>query len=276
MSLDRPGEANKTYEQLWWTPNDRDAAILEERDRNGFPRRAAPNSVLIASLGANWEPGCRDAVVTMANETANKGYWVSLYQVPDLCYQPYDALGTMRNTAYVKALIQGWEYLLLLNNDVVPQPDTLLRLMNRHLPIVAPAIRYRDEDTLIGQYQEVGKKEGKAFEYEDIPLFYTVPQARPDRRNKGLALAGAVLLDFVLFKSRVFMPWATGAFFQDAIGAGELYHWEKLDMVAHNPWLDTDVVLEVVKPPHFPLDRRPDKFGPNLEAPRPRRVEYPH
>ncbi len=55
---------------------------------------------------------------------------------------------------------------------------------------------------------------------------------------------------------RVFAGFQT--FWEDEIGAHEAYHFSKLyDWTGVMPFLDTDVTVEIVKPPHFPLDNKP-------------------
>ena len=67
-------------------------------------------------------------------------------------------------------------------------------------------------------------------------------------------MVGSYVISFVLFRTSVFLPWALNPFWQDAIGADEGYHFSKLEMAGHRPFVDTDVEVVVQSAPHFPLD----------------------
>mgnify|MGYP001610294187 CR=1 FL=1 len=195
----------------------------------------APFSVLIAAIGPHWEPGCFEAVELMAETYWKQGYQVALYEEADLCYQPYDALGSMRNRALRRALEEGWEYLLYVDNDVLPKPDVLGHMVHAHgpgfPPVVAPILEYTS---------------GKTWE--------TVMVTKMER-DKGIAMVSSVLLSMVLVRTRCFLPWVFSGFWEDAIGTTEDFHWEKLAQGTDiHPWVDTDVVVKVLKDPHFPLE----------------------
>ena len=60
------------------------------------------------------------------------------------------------------------------------------------------------------------------------------------------------------------MPWALIPFWQDALGASEDYHFQRLAMAGHLPFVDTDVVVTAMSAPHFPLrelSRTPDDLA---------------
>jgi len=222
----------------WFETKDQ-KELWERRVDNGFPEHISPYSTLIAGIGNNWHPGCYEKVLEMAKFTYESGYQVSFYEEHDRCYNPYDALGIMRNLAYMKALKEGYEFVCLVDNDVMPEPNLLVSLLHQFLPIVSPMIEFPDN--------------------ESHGLSITNME-----RNSGLAMVNSVPLSFVLFQTNVFRPWSTIPFWQDSIGADESYHFERLALVGHRPFVDTNQVLKVVSIPHYPLDKAQDRSAEDL------------
>lgn len=225
-----------------WFETEKSKEVWDDRRSAGFDGHVAPFSTLIAAMGPHWKPGCMEAVVKMGEHTFEEGYQCAFYEEPDRCFKPYDALGSMRNAAYMKALREGFEYILYVDNDVMPEPDTLVRMLRRGVPVLAPLLDIK------GLEKDSGIK-----------------QADLSGKDQGLAMVGSVLLSFLLFKTSVFLPWAFVPFWENAIGAAEPYHFGRLAMTGHRPFLDTDIVVSVIDNPHFPLDRA--KMGAPLKRP---------
>ena len=207
-----------------------DKSLRDLRQEMAWPLHVSPYSTFIAAMGNYWREGCFEAVRGMQDYARDRGIRTSLVEMPDRCYQPYDALGTMRNYAYMRAINEGYEYILYVDNDVKPKPSILMDLLNRHVPIIAPVISYAD-----------GKDWGLG-----------TPKVK---RGQGLAMVGNLILSMVLFETRVFLPYTNVPFWADAIGADEGYHFLRLQMQGAKPFLDTDVEVLCVDPPHFPLDK---------------------
>lgn len=229
MPVDKIG----IHERRWFeTPEAKDR--WENRQRERRPSHVSPGCTLIAAMGNHWHPGCRELVEAMAEYTWKQGVEVDFCEIPDKCYHPFDALGVMRNIAYTKAIQEGWEHILYVDNDVLPGEDVLVKLLNHPVPTVSPIIVYTD-----------ARHHG-----------LLMPQLE---RGKGLALATSFVLSFVLFRTACFFPWALGGFWEDPIGADEAYHFRKLYMAGHLPFVDTDVVVSCCSPPHYPLDQLADR-----------------
>ena len=218
------------YRERRWFNSAVDKRVWDDREKLGLPRHVAPCSTFVAAMGNHWRPGCREAVDAMCQKTWEAGYLVCLSEQHDRCHQPYDAIGVMRNLAYMRAIREGYEYILYVDNDARPEPDALLRLLARHVSIVTPLITYAD-----------GQDHG-----------LTMPKMPRDR---GLAVISSCVLSFVLFRTAVFVPFALTPFWQDALGADEDYHFKRLALAGLFPVVDTNVTVTCVEPPHFPLDR---------------------
>jgi len=222
-----------------WFDSESAKELFEFRDSRGMPHHVRPFSTLIASMGNHWHEGCFEAVKAMAEHTYNAGYDVCFYEEHDRCFNPYDSLGTMRNLAYIKAITQGYEYLLYVDNDVMPEPDALVTLLHKFMPILSPRMEYWDGDD----------------HGQGIPRM---------EKNRGLAMVGSVPLTFLLFQTKVLMPWMSTDFWRDSLGADEGYHFQKLEAFGHRPFVDTDVTVKVMSPPHYPLDDAGDRTTKEL------------
>jgi hypothetical protein len=163
----------------------------------------------------------------MINHTQAAGYYVGLSEIQDRCFNPYDALGTMRNEAAMMAQYEGFEWVLYVDNDVMPEKDYLIKLLERGYPIMVPYVT------------EPGT--GK-------PLFG--PAYSP---NQGMQPAKWSVLSMIMFRTNVFSSFPPGGFWADAIGSDEGFHFQKLWTVGHRPYIDTDLPLEVKGSPHYPL-----------------------
>ena len=239
--MDNTGSLPPYLNHRWVeTPNKKE--LHESRLQRRVSSHVSPFSTLIAAMGNYWAPGCLEAVQDMEKHTAKSArYDVCLYEERDRCDLDFDAMGSMRNEAYLKALREGWEYILYIDNDVLPMKDALVRLLGRFVPIISPIVSYADGHT--------------------YDLF--VPSLE---RNKGMVMIGSCVLSFLLIRTTVFFPWALGGFWGNALGDDEEYHFHKFEMSGHHVFIDTDVEVVCQNPPHFPL-------GSALEA---RRERYLH
>jgi hypothetical protein len=186
-----------------------------------------PNSCLVTPLGFHWSPGSWQKVIDMIEYTNSLGVYCALSEIQDRCFEPYDALGTMRNECIIMAQNEGYEFLLYLDNDVLPEKDCLIRLLSWGMPIVAPMVK------------EPGT--GKPL-YGPTDL---VP-------NTGLKPARWTVLSMLLFMTNVF-NCVGPRFWGDAIGADEGYHFQTLWRYGHRPYIDTNIQLDIKSQPHYPL-----------------------
>lgn len=186
-----------------------------------------PHSTLVAAMGNHWAKGSWQKVVEMMQYTHTQGVYCGLTELQDRCFNPYDALGTMRNEAILLAQNEGFEWLLYIDNDVLPEKDTLIKLLNWEMPIITPYVCEPG----------TGKKLfGPAWDC-----------------NQGLKPLKWSVLTMLLFRTSVFNCFPAGTFWDNPIGADEGFHYQKLWRYGHMPWLDTGIQLLVAGPPHYPL-----------------------
>jgi hypothetical protein len=199
--------------------------MVQEKRSGDFWSHARPNSILVCGMANHWKPGSWEKVMDMVQYTNDQGLYVAFEEVMDRCFNPYDSLGAMRNECIMKAL-QGYEYLLYVDNDVQPEKETLLRLVNRQLPLVSPMV-----------FEPATGK----------PLHG--PEQKP---YTGLQPVRWNVLTMMLWHTGIFR--STGPeFWNDSIGADEGYHFQKLWGYGFRPYMDTDIVLKVFDNPTYPL-----------------------
>jgi len=206
-------------------PTPAEQELVRRKMEQSWPHMR-PNSTLITAIGNHWKPGCWQKVVDMIQATNKAGTYCAFSEIQDRNFDPFDAMGCMRNESFMMAEFEGFEWLLQIDNDVEPEPDTLLHLLKWDMPIVAPFVC------------EPGT--GK-------PL-----HGPPQQVNTGLRPVKWCVLSMVLYNVGVIR--AVGSrFWSDPMGADEGYHFMTLKGVAHRPYMDTNTVLTVRNTPHYPL-----------------------
>ena len=230
--MEASGRSTSILPEMYFNPAEtkHQADLWNKRARMGMLPHLNPGSTLVVAMGAHWHPGCFEAVLEMVKYSSEDGgLLVHFYSEQDRCYDPYDGLGTMRNLAYMRAIRQGFEYLMYVDNDVVPEKDTLLKLQGWNVPIIAPRLQFVD-----GQDHK-----------------FIQQQVEPDT---GLVMPPSLLLSMLLFKTEIFFPWAHIPFWDNARGSDEEYHFLRLAMIGHHPFIATNTTVKILNAPHFPFD----------------------
>ena len=185
-----------------------------------------PDSVFMVSIGNNWQPGAWQKVADMAMATNHAGHACWFEETYDACNLPFDQISAMRDAATMMGRTSGAEWLCLVENDVLPEPDTLVRLMSHQQPVIAPLVTSADD-------VEGGLLHG--------------PKRQP---NTGIHPVKWAVTSFLLIKAGVFNclgtnPWSSvtneGVFFNT------------LAYYGHRAWIDTDTIVPVATPPSRPM-----------------------
>lgn len=202
----------------------------EERQQRGWGH-SRPFSCYVGAIGNHWKPRSWAKTIDMVQYANEHGMYVVFEEVQDRCQEPYDALGVMRNEVLTKAEYGGYEYVVMVDNDILPAPDTLFRMLRKmwrhNVSVCAPLV------------YEPGT--GR-------PLHG--PTAEP---YTGLQAGRWNVLSMILFKTSVFRSFPPGGFWHDPRGADEGFHYQKLYNAGHHPMLDTEVVLDIQQAPTYPL-----------------------
>lgn len=193
----------------------------------GYPHHS-PGSVLVASVGVNWDAGCFEAVMDCVEFARSKGYEVWFQEIRDsMMLPPFEGIQGMRDEAVLTAQARGLEYLCLIENDVKPTPDLLVRMLQREAPVLAPRMLHPD-----------GEFEGTVIGY---------PKHKADI---GLQPMRFVAFSWILFKTTVFNCFQTPPFTAYAHHSeGQLA--AGLARYGHRIFMDTGANLELTRGPAY-------------------------
>lgn len=199
-------------------PSSQEAKLFELQADYSFPH-SRPGSVAIVTTGTMWRPGSGawKAVMDMFYYTYMKGLACWFQEVRDpRSGIPYSHLGAMMDHGLLQSQDRGFQYTFLIQTDILPKPDLLIRLLSRELPILAPLII----DPLSGK--GVGG-----------------PMNEP---NQGLKRMRWIPFPCLLIENTVLNCVGHNVF----TGLpSEDFMWHRLSHYGHRPWQDTDQVLEM-------------------------------
>jgi hypothetical protein len=188
--------------------------------RRSYPH-SHPGSVLVAGIGAMWDAGCWQRVMDMVIHTSDQGFncWFDEIIPAAGDALPMADIGYMRDMAVMRALDAGFEYVCLVDSDVQPEPDALIRLMSHELTMVSPYMEEPGTDYHLGD-----------------PTW---------KKGTGLKRMRWIPASFMLFRPTIFN--CPGVFFRatrdDDLFFQQLWHYGMY------PLLDTDVEVKLTRPP---------------------------
>ncbi len=194
-----------------------------------------PESVLVTPIGNLWSEGGWWHLQDMLLHSANQGHNVSIQEMRDTSPLSSQAIGLMRWQAAMTARDGGVEWLLMVDNDVLLEKDTLLRLLSHDRPVVFPLIA--DEE--------------QRFPEEVSPLSCP-PALEP---NQGLIPVRWAAMSCMLFNTRIFNPLDSNVWW------GTDYHFgQALNYLGHRIYVDTDTVVRVTQGPTRAASKNYDDF----------------
>jgi len=187
-----------------------------------------PDSVFVAAISTHWQPKAWQKVLDMVAYTNEQGYCCWFHEIQDtVVVLPYQHLNPMRDTACLEAHNSGAEYLLLIENDVLPEKDMLIRLLRWHMPVVVP---YMFDEKL-----------GRPIAAPSYP------------KNKGLQVVEWSVLSCILIWCKVLNCFNDCSPFRDVMHEGLFY--KRLIHFGHQAYQDTSTELKLAQRPTYHGDR---------------------
>lgn len=212
--------------------HEREMDVSKRREQMAFPH-IHPGSTLIAPIGNMWAPGSWQKVMDMVMYSNSNGYLTWLEEMPDSRGElPYAANPMQHDMAHIRARNAGMEYVLMLDCDVAPEPDALVRLLQHELPIMVPFMK--DEDN------------SKIVERE---ISYGNP---PWEKDTGIRPVQWATFSFMLIRTNVFNVFGGGPVFGGSLT--ERPFFERLWYYGHRAYMDTSVEVKGQRP-GFPGDK---------------------
>ena len=206
-----------------WDISPKDVRVLGAK-ANYHYSHVKPESVFIAAIGNLWEKDAWWRLQDMMLYSARQGYSVSLQEVKSADLFSSDAIFSMRWSATMLARDSGVEWLLMVDNDVLLEKDTLVRLLQWDRPVVYPLLN----------------------DLEQRYPIQLVPLSAPDtlKPNTGLQPVLWSAMSCMLFNPRIFNVLDTNAWKGDDYQFGLC-----LNHIGHRIYVDTDTVVAVAKSP---------------------------
>lgn len=246
----RDGKFHTVELRTYGYSHEREHDVSKRREQLAFPH-IHPGSTLVAPMGNLWTPGAWQRVLDMVMESNRQGHLTWLEEMPDSRGElPYAANPMQHDMAHIRARNAGMEYVLMLDCDVEPEPDTLVRLMRHELPIIVPFMK--DEGN--------SKNLGREISYGNPPW----------EKDSGIRPVQWATLSFLLIRSNVFNCFGGGPVFGGSLT--ERPFFERLWYYGHRAYMDTSVEVKG-RAPSFPGDMDFDERWERLkEVDKKRRV----
>lgn len=209
-----------------------------QQEENYGYSNISPGSVLVAAIGTTWKPGTWERVVNMVQYARDQDYTTWLDEIPDsLSLPPYEELPIMRQRAVLLAQARGFEWLCIVENDILPEPELLVNLLKRDVAILGPRILDPDhEGGTIGS-----------------------PHWKP---NQGCVPMKFLPFTFLLFRTAVFN--CTPQAFIETRLEGDLFL--RLWGFGHRPYQDTNNMLEIASAPKYREESEADRLEVMMNA----------
>jgi len=181
----------------------------------------------------------------MMLHTSEAGHSVSFQEIADASLFSVDAIHMMRWQASMMARDGGVEWILMVDNDVLLEKDTLTRLLAHDRPIVFPFL------------EDLEKR---------LPRI-VAPLAKPDMLESGLGLLPVrwAAMSCMLFNVKIFnvLP--------DSAWKGSDYLFAQcLNFIGHRIYVDTDTVVKITHGPTRHASKPYSEFWADHEAMRDR------
>lgn len=191
-----------------------------------FPH-AHPNSVTICVIGPSYSEGAYERIRTMGLYLEWLGYECWFEEIMD---DGADIPGTatitpMRDIAILAGLSRGTEWIVTVDADAQPEPDTIAKLLSHDRAVISPII--------------VDPETGTAYGF---------PAYSP---NSGVVPVRWCLHTLVLWRATIFNCLGISS---QVTSPTEESLTRKLWYYGHRWWLDTYTELKVSRPPTFPGD----------------------
>lgn len=206
-----------------WDIDPKDVRVMGAKAGYHYSR-IKPESILIAAMGNMWEKGTWWHLQDMMLYSANHGYSISLQEIKAADLFSGDAIFNMRWCASMMARDSGVDWLLMVDNDVLLEKDTLVRLLQWDRPVIFPLLN----------------------DLEQRWPIQLAPLAAPADLKPGTGLQPVLwaAMSVMLFNPKIFNVLDSNAW------KGTDYQFGQcLDHIGHRVYVDTDTVVPIVKGP---------------------------
>jgi hypothetical protein len=230
---------NKSLDSMFIGNTNQAEASL--RQKMVGPFHIHPGSVMICVTGDRWVHGCWQKVADMAKATMDAGFscYVRILKNTWSTFPEPDIHGMMDSNLMI-GNDSGAEWTVIIDNDMAPEPETLIKLMASPVPIISPYIFEPESGLNLGE-----------------------PRQEP---NMGLKKMKWVPTSFLMMKSAVMN--CPGVSFS-GVGGAEGNFFQRLAHFGHSPWMNTDVEVKSMRAPsrssQYTYEEREARLKANYE-----------
>ena len=217
-----------------WDVPASDMQVSQKVREYHFPH-IRPQSVLVAPIGNLWDEGGWWRLQDMMLHTAEAGHSISLQEFKDASLFSFEAIPMMRWSAAMMARDSGIEWLLMVDNDVWVEKDTLIRLLAHDRPVVFPFI------------EDMEKR---------LPRIIA-PLSGPDllEPHKGLVPVRWAAMSCMLFNVKIFNVLS-----ETAWRGSDYLFGQCLNYLGHRIYVDTDAIIRVTHGPTRHASKQYDEY----------------
>lgn len=213
-----------------------------------------PPRLLVASVGTGFAPGVREATAAACAEFKARGGHVAAFTQPNLCVMSHMALQATRNFILMRARQWRFDYVALVEDDVLMDDPTMLwRLVSHRLQVVSP---WWDQSELVPT--------GAAFRHTlNWPCWGKGQGVKPlDWAVHSLVVIDTRITDLAGLRPFIDVPMYNVEEYQGLYLQGRGVRW----------WQDTDVSARLMRMPgmqweytfdraRMPADEAPEKMA---------------
>ena len=201
--------------------------------------------VLLATVGNRFEKGVYNALALAASQY---GFCDILIQ-GDICIRPIEGVNAMRNCCVMMAVERGYDYLLIMDNDVVlPDYDPIGDFILRKKDILVPWFEMDEKPPRLTMPQVVREgdewREGVEFIGNDRCLA-SYPRIQPDALMRlDWAVVSCMMFDTVVFKRIGLQPFP-----EALITNWDEYACRSWRLGGAEIWQDLNIWVKLLRPP---------------------------
>ena len=220
-------ETHPGYFESSWPVFGRIDQLLGQRESHRLPH-ILPQSVLVAPIGNLWVEHGHHRLWDMVVHAEKAGLAVAVQEMEEMSVFAHgglsEAIGHMRSSAASMALDSGVEWVLMVDNDVLLEEDTLERLLAWDRPVVFPMLHVLEDKYPWGKLST-----------PDL-------EAHTGLRPVLWQAASCMLFNVRVFNGINVTMWY-GADYQLA---------QQLNHIGHRIYVDTDTIVDVTRGPSRP------------------------
>jgi len=184
-------------------------------------------SVLVACIGDAFMEGVKEAAIESLEEYGRmSSASLELFVLPSLTVMPPLGLGCMRNFMVRRAALLGYDYLMLLDNDIMLTKDTISQLVTAGKDYITP------------WHDQTPYKGSNPFEPLTEPMY---------QRGQGIRLLQWTVPYCALIRTSVFARTGYAPFTGSMIYHEDCYNSAHFRCNGIDIWQDTDCIVQLLR-----------------------------